>query len=268
MDWAQLVGPDLFPETASAATAVNTKMRRHKRLVARAAVKRQARSAASRSAKGTSASGKSGRSSRSRRTARTSDESSSDADSSEDGEGAAGGQGRSERSGTSRSGSPARPRYVKRSRSRASRRDGGSSGAGRRGVKEDSDEGASAKENGAGPSSRFKKARRTSDPHFSTFLPSPSPSTHSPSLSLATSTLSTLSVFLAGLNPSLIPLAPPLGAAGLDSLDALTKLALLEPSSVALMLEGMRQCAEPPVSVVQLRLLGRQLKEAGRALRA
>ncbi|GAA5933243.1 hypothetical protein JCM3775_002583 [Rhodotorula graminis] len=80
--------------------------------------------------------------------------------------------------------------------------------------------------------------------------------------------LSTLAAFLAGLHPSLVPLAPCLVAAGVDSIDALAKLVLLEPPTVALVLEGARRCAEGPVSVVQLRLLGRLLDEAGRALRA
>ncbi|GAA5904933.1 hypothetical protein JCM8208_007228 [Rhodotorula glutinis] len=88
--------------------------------------------------------------------------------------------------------------------------------------------------------------------------------------SLATSTTvahGDLLAFLAGLHPSLVALSPALAAAGFTTVDALAKLVLLEPSTIALVLDWIRRRPGPPVSVIHLRMLGRELEEAGRVLR-
>ncbi|GAA5915149.1 hypothetical protein JCM8208_002151 [Rhodotorula glutinis] len=151
----------------------------------------------------------------------------------------------------------------KRKRSRTGALSGGGGGsAGQRAGRKDVQQGARTKENAPGPSPRRKKARRALDSPRSGLPPFLSTSSAPPSLAD-----STLSAFLTGLNPSLVPLAPHLVAAGVDSVDALAKLAQFEPWTLALVLEGVRERAETLVSVVQLRLFGLRLEEAGRALR-
>ncbi|GAA5851261.1 hypothetical protein JCM9279_007502 [Rhodotorula babjevae] len=153
-----------------------------------------------------------------------------------------------------------RKRKRERERSRARAR-GGAHGAARRGQQKHE----IAADEHRGSSSLRKKARRMLEPPPLAFPPFPSTSSTS-----VTSAHSTLPPFLAALNPALVPLAPHLAAAGLDSVDALAKLVLLEPAMLALVLDEvrLRAPAESPVSVVQLRLLGRRLEEARRALRA
>ncbi|GAA6054188.1 hypothetical protein JCM3770_002823 [Rhodotorula araucariae] len=84
--------------------------------------------------------------------------------------------------------------------------------------------------------------------------------------------------FLVGLHPSLGPLAPHLVAAGFDSPSALASIALLEPTILDLTLDLIRLGAESLkarprgasgfISVIQLKLLARLLKEMGEEARA
>lgn len=99
-------------------------------------------------------------------------------------------------------------------------------------------------------------------------------SPHSPSFPSASTAVTEVTAFLVGLHPSLAPLAPALVAAGFDSLQSLVALVLLEPSTLDATLELVR-CGrgkgQPPfvdhstcqVSVIQLKLLSRLLKETG-----
>ncbi|BGP46347.1 hypothetical protein JCM10450v2_002189 [Rhodotorula kratochvilovae] len=124
--------------------------------------------------------------------------------------------------------------------------------------------GALGRESFASPSARTNAA-----PHVASASPAPSaPATPS----------TTVSAFLRGLHPSLEPLAPHLLAAGFDSPSALASLVLLDPPILDLTLDLVRLAAESPrarptgtrgaVSVIQLKLLARLLKEAGEEARA
>lgn len=93
--------------------------------------------------------------------------------------------------------------------------------------------------------------------------------------SLAPMPFSDVAAFLHGMHRSLEPLAIHFVAAGLSTVDALASLTLLEPVMIDHTLELMRIKAEasvrqshdasPPPTVIQLRLLAKSLKEAGRS---
>ncbi|BGO89883.1 uncharacterized protein RHTO_03283 [Rhodotorula toruloides NP11] len=84
-----------------------------------------------------------------------------------------------------------------------------------------------------------------------------------------------ISAFLAGLHPSLEPLAPHFVEAGLTTIDSLASLTLVHPALIDNTLDFIRsravaaalqaRDAPPPPSVIQLRLLARLLKEGGGA---
>ncbi|BGP46349.1 hypothetical protein JCM10450v2_002191 [Rhodotorula kratochvilovae] len=97
-----------------------------------------------------------------------------------------------------------------------------------------------------------------------------------PSASPAPSPATTIPAFLSSLHPSLPALAPHLVSSGFNSPAALVSLTLLEPAILDLTLDLVRlAAAEPktrppgavgPVSVIQLKLLARLLKEAREAM--
>ncbi|BGP14180.1 hypothetical protein JCM10213v2_002120 [Rhodosporidiobolus nylandii] len=81
-----------------------------------------------------------------------------------------------------------------------------------------------------------------------------------------------LVAFLTSLHPSLPPLAPHLLAAGYTSVDALSALLLLDPAILDTFLEHLRVTSEDSkkcplgagrVSVIQVKLLAKELKRAG-----
>ncbi|GAA5837005.1 hypothetical protein JCM11251_004471 [Rhodosporidiobolus azoricus] len=112
-----------------------------------------------------------------------------------------------------------------------------------------------------------------SDPPTKALPPAPSPASHFPPSSASdfpsSSVLHSLSVFLVALNPSLSALGPHLLAACLDSQNALTELALLDPQWVDLFVETLRMRSEDEerrprgserITVLQARLFAKAVK--------
>lgn len=121
----------------------------------------------------------------------------------------------------------------------------------------------------------------TSSPRPAPAAAPPRPSTPPPPVPAPASPYLAVAAFLAGLHPSLVPLAPHLVAAGFDSVDALASLVALERPILELTLDLIRIEASRratvqrlsgervvPLSVIQLKLLGRRLGEEGEAMRA
>ncbi|GAA5904894.1 hypothetical protein JCM8208_007213 [Rhodotorula glutinis] len=119
----------------------------------------------------------------------------------------------------------------------------------------------------------------TSSPRPAPAAAPPRPSTPPPPVPAPASPYLAVAAFLAGLQPSLVPLAPHLVAAGFDSVDALASLVALERPILELTLDLIRVEASRratrlsgervvPLSVIQLKLLGRRLGEEGEAMRA